>query len=99
MDLSGLVTVSLVEGWLLIRLRSEAKPGVKSSAWVHSTEDRLAWRVGVAAGALAEHQCSRFKDKHDPAGVAKEAMALLPVVPVVARVVGAVTTPAGYIGR
>lgn len=57
-----------------VRLRSLVRPGLISQNDV----DRAGlapfkFRVALAAAALAEHQCEKFGDKHDPDRIAYEA--------------------------
>lgn len=49
-----------------VRLFSKRKRGVISTLNIPAEESRLEYRVAMAAGALAEQQNEKYKDKHNP---------------------------------
>lgn len=49
-----------------VRVFSKKKKGVISSLDVPAGESRLEFRIAMAAGALAEQQNEKYKDKHNP---------------------------------
>lgn len=52
--------------FLRVSLRSIMKPRVWSNLQIDMSESNLRARVGITAGALAEHQSEQFGDPHDP---------------------------------
>jgi hypothetical protein len=56
-----------------VRVFSAMKKGLISNGYVDPKSDNVHTKVMVVAGALAEHQCANFKDRHDPDEVAQAA--------------------------
>lgn len=60
-----------------ISLTSEVRPDVTSFAYRDPDARDLEYEVCMAAGALAEHQCTVYGDKHNPDQLASAALKLL----------------------
>lgn len=60
--------------YVKVILRSEVKPNLLSSNQMDLSPIDMPKKVAIMAGALAEYQCDKFGDKHEPVIVAKYAM-------------------------
>lgn len=63
--------------YLRVRLKSRIKRMLWSNYPIDlagQSHDELRRKVGIAGGALAEHQCNEYGDVHDPAACAAAAL-------------------------
>lgn len=72
-DTETKVEVILKHGNFLVRVFSVVKPGLISSGWVSKDAENIHVKVMAMGGAIAEHQCEKYLDHHDPDGVAHAA--------------------------
>lgn len=61
-----------------VLVRSHVKPHLKKIGELedttHGSEKKLAQKIGVLAGAMAEQLCEEYKDDVEPSNVARAAM-------------------------
>ena len=60
-----------------VSLSSAMRPNLWSQLYCDPDAANLEHKVSVMAGALAEHQCLEYGDRHDPASIAKQARRML----------------------
>lgn len=62
-------------GLVRVEMHSDTKPGVVSIKDIElddvSSKEQLRQAVGIAAGALAEYQCEKYGDVHEPSYCAR----------------------------
>lgn len=63
-----------------IQLWSEKKPAIISQNYVDPDVSDLEYQVAVSAGALAEHQCKTYGDRHNPDQLAEAAVRMLKIL-------------------